>query len=77
MKLNVDKCHLMICGEKSDKVKIHIGEAAIEESDEETRLGIMLDRKSSFKTNVQSKKQARSCAHYLELRFPWIQKRSN
>ena len=54
MKLNVDKCHLMIFGEKRRKVKIHIAEAVIEESDEETLLGITLDTKISFKSHVQS-----------------------
>ena len=54
MKLNVDKCHLMIFGEKSKKMKIHFGEAVIEESDEETLLGITLDTKLSFKSHVQS-----------------------
>ena len=54
MQLNVDKCHLMIFGEKSKKMKIHFGEAVIEESDEETLLGITLDTKLSFKSHVQS-----------------------
>ena len=54
MKLNVDKCHLMIFGEKSKKMKIHFGEAVIDESDEETLLGITLDTKLSFKSHVQS-----------------------
>ena len=54
MKLNVDKCHLMIFGEKSKKMKIHFGEAVIEESDEETLLGTTLDTKLSFKSHVQS-----------------------
>ena len=37
MKLTVDKCHLMIFVEKSKKMKIHIGEAVLEESDYTTR----------------------------------------
>ena len=44
----------MIFGEKSKKMKIHIGGAVIEESDEETLLGITLDTKLSFKSHVQS-----------------------
>ena len=44
----------MIFGENSEKVTMHIGKAAIEESDEETLLGIKLDRKLCFKTHVQS-----------------------
>ena len=52
MKLYADKCHLMKFGEKSKKVKIRIGEAVIEESDEETLLGIALDTKLSCKTHL-------------------------
>ena len=75
MKLNVDKCHLMIFGEKSRKIKIHIGEAVIEEIDEGTLLGITLDTKLSFKSHdiPFAEKQARMHA-YLEFRFLWIQK---
>ena len=29
MKLNIDKCHLMIFGEKNDKVKINIEKAVV------------------------------------------------
>ena len=43
----------MIFGEKSEQVKIHIGEAVTEESDEGKLLGITLDTKLSFKINVQ------------------------
>ena len=52
MKLNVNKCHLMIFGEKTEIEKIHVGEAVIEESDEEILLEITLDTKLSFKTHV-------------------------
>ena len=34
MKLNADKCHFMIFGEKKDKMKLQLGMAEIEESDE-------------------------------------------
>ena len=53
MKLTVDKCHLMIFGEKSEQVKTHIGEAVAEESDEGTLLGITLNTKLSFKIHVE------------------------
>ena len=49
-------------------MKIHIEEAVLEESDEETLLGITLDTKHSLKSHVQS-------THYLEFRFSRIQKR--
>ena len=32
MKLNADKCHFMIFGEKKDKMKLHVGMAVLEES---------------------------------------------
>ena len=44
----------MIFGEKNEKVKINFGETVIEESNEETLLGITPDAKFSFKTRVQS-----------------------
>ena len=37
MKLNEDKCHLMICGAKRDtEITVKIGEACIKESREQT-----------------------------------------
>ena len=54
MKLNADKCHFMIFGEKKDKMKLHVGKAVIEESDEETLLGVILDTKLNFKTHLQT-----------------------
>ena len=54
MKLNADKCHFMIFGEKTDKMKLHVGKAVIEESDEETLLGVILDTKLNFKTHLQT-----------------------
>ena len=71
MKLNVDKCYLMIFGEKCDKVKLHIDEAVTEESDDETLLGIRLDKKLSFKTHVQSlcKKASQKLHALFRFRF--------
>ncbi len=53
MKLNEDKCHFILFG-TNEKVNIHIGEAQIEESDEEKLLGIDLDKKLSFKKHVRT-----------------------
>ena len=44
----------MIFDEKDDKVKLQIGEAVIEESDEAKLLGTTVDTKLSFKSHVQS-----------------------
>ena len=54
MKLNEDKCHLIIFGGSKEKVNIHVGEVQIEESDDEKLLGITLDKKLSFKKHVQA-----------------------
>ena len=54
MKLNGDKCHLMIFGEKSNDLSIKIGNTTIIESIEERLLGVILDKKLSFKTHVRS-----------------------
>ena len=53
MKLNVDKCHLMMFCEINDKMQIDIGEAVIEEINEDTLPGIALDTKLSFQTHLQ------------------------
>ena len=54
MKLNEDKCHLILLGASKERVHIHLGEAQIEENDEEKLLGITLDKKLSFKKHVQT-----------------------
>ena len=54
MKLNGDKCHLMIFGEESNDLSIKIGNTTIIESIEERLLGVILDKKLSFKTHVRS-----------------------
>ena len=54
MKLNEDKCHLIIFGTREEKVSMHVGEVQIEESDDEKLLGITLDKKLTFKKHVQA-----------------------
>ena len=53
MKLNGDKCHLMIFGQKSNDLSIKIGSTTIVESTEEKLLGVTLDKQLSFKTHVK------------------------
>ena len=48
MKLNEDKCHLMIFDGKSNEVSVKIGEASVKESKEEKLLGIIFDQTLSF-----------------------------
>ena len=54
MKLNEDKCHLMIFCGKSNEVSAKIGEASVKESKEEKLLGIIFDQTFSFKQHVKT-----------------------
>ena len=54
MKLNEDKCHLMIFGRKSNLVSVKIGEANVKESKEEKLLGIIFDQTLRFKQHVKA-----------------------
>ena len=55
MKLNADKCHLMIFGAKgNNEISITIGEARVKESTEENLLGITFDQSLSFKQHVRA-----------------------
>ena len=54
MKLNEEKCHLMIFGAKgSNETTIKIGETCVKESAEENLLGITFDQSLSLKQHVQ------------------------
>ena len=54
IRLNEDKCHLMIFGGKSDEVSVEIGEADVKESKEEKLPGIIFDQALSFKQHVKT-----------------------
>ena len=54
MKLNEDKCHLMVFGDKSNDVSVNIGRITIKESTEEKLLGVILDKKLCFKQQIKS-----------------------
>ena len=49
MKLNKEKCHLLVFGEKDLEIPISIGPSVIKESNEEILLGVISDRKLNFK----------------------------
>ena len=53
LKLNDDKCHLMIFGGKSTEATVTIGNSKINESDYEKLLGVTFDKKLSFKKHVE------------------------
>ena len=54
MKLNGDKCHLMVFGDKSNDVTLNIGSITIKESTEEKLLGVILDKNLCCKQQVKS-----------------------
>ena len=66
LKLNDDKCHLMIFGDKSTETTISIGNSRINESDYEKSLGVTFDKKLSFKKLVEDlSKKANEKLHAL------------
>ena len=53
MKLNADKCHLLVLGQRcDDPVTVRIGSANVVNSYEEKLLGIQIDSKLSFDNHV-------------------------
>ncbi len=55
MKLNPDKCKLIIAGHKASSVSIKVGCNVIKEQDEVTLLGVIIDNKLIFKSHLESK----------------------
>ena len=74
MKLNPDKCHLLIVREKNTDVSVHIGATIRTKSVEEKLLGVMLDKHLDFKNHVTHfvKKLDRSCMHLHVFQTKWI-----
>ena len=54
MKMNEDKSHLLFFGSKDEEVSESISGSLIQESDEEKRLGVTLDRRLDFKNHVSN-----------------------
>ena len=55
MRLNEDKCHLVIFGATGrNEITIKIGDAYVKESSEENHLGITFDQSLSFKEHVKT-----------------------
>ena len=52
MKLNTDKCHLLIAGNKHEHIFAKIGDNIVWESSEERLLGITIDNKLQFKNHI-------------------------
>ena len=54
MKLNDDKCHLLICGHKYESMWAQIGNANIWQSETQKLLGVTIDRTLNFDEHVRS-----------------------
>ena len=53
VKLNANKCHLLIRGRSShQKVKVNVGGSIMENSEEEELLGVVIDERLSFETHI-------------------------
>ena len=67
MKLNTDKCHLMIFGKNEDELSLKSGSDIITERKEEKLFGVIINRKLSFTSQVSTlfKRPTRRCMSYL------------
>ena len=54
MKLNADKCHLIVCGHKQESVVVNVGGEVIKESSSEQLLGIDIENNLSSNSYVNS-----------------------
>ena len=54
MKLNEEKCHLLVFGEKGTEISINVGPSVIKESKEEKLLGVVIDQKLNFKQHLNT-----------------------
>ena len=54
MKLNQDKCHLLVSGYKNENVWANIGNEKIWESSKQKLLGLAIDRNLNFNEHVSS-----------------------
>ena len=53
MKLNTDKCHLMVLGRNSNQqVTVNAGNSVIENTEEEKLLGVVIDKQLNFETHI-------------------------
>ena len=53
MKLNADKCHLLILGRNSNQqVTLNIEDSVVENTEEEKLLGVAIDKKLTFDTHI-------------------------
>ena len=53
MKLNEERCHLLVFGEKETEIPIKVGSSVIKESKETKLLGVVIDQQLNFKQHVK------------------------
>ena len=77
MKLNADKCHLLVLGQRcDDSVTVRIGSANVVNSYEEKLLGVQIDSKLSFDNHVSKLCQKASNKLYALARIsPYMDQR--
>ena len=77
MKLNADKCHLLVPGQRcDDPVTVRIGSANVVNSSEEKQLGVQIDSKLSFDNHVSKLCQKASNKLYALARIsPYMDQR--
>ena len=68
MKINENKCHLLMFGENKEPVTLNLGSVKIDKSNKENLLGMIIDQDLNFKIHIQSlcKKRVKNLVHYLE-----------
>ena len=54
MKLNLGKCHLLICGDNEECILANIGSELVIESHHKTLLGVLIDSKLKFENHVKN-----------------------
>ena len=77
MKLNADKCHLLVLGQRcDDPVTVRIGSVDVVNSSEEKLLGVQIDSKLSFNNHVSKLCQKASNKLYaLDCISPYMDQR--
>ena len=73
-KMDEDKSHLLIFGNKNNELTVNISGSFIKESDKEKLHGVTLDKTLNFKNTLLTslRKQGKSCMHWNECQDIWI-----
>ena len=78
MKLNTDKCKLIVAGHKAGSVSVKVGESNIYEQDKVELLGITIDNKLTFQYHLEEKlKKANSKLAILKINQSYLSFQQN